>query len=83
MRTSPLHDEFDQLRLASSEGCGLYLRMRAILTGTLDLLHTVSSVQSHYPMIVTSNILVYTTKIRLRKNLTSEIFYHQKYPNLR
>ena len=31
MRTSPLHGEFDQLLLASSEGCGLYLRMRAIL----------------------------------------------------
>ena len=30
----PLHDEFDQLVLASSEGCGLHLRMRAILTGT-------------------------------------------------
>ena len=30
---SPLHGEFDQLHLARSEGCGLHLRMRAILTG--------------------------------------------------
>ena len=30
----PLHGEFDQLLLASSEGCGIHLRMRAILTGT-------------------------------------------------
>ena len=34
MRTSPLHGEFDQLLLASSERCGLHLRMRVILTGT-------------------------------------------------
>ena len=35
MRTSPfVHGEFDQLLLACSEGCGLHLRMRAILTGT-------------------------------------------------
>ena len=27
MKTSPLHGEFDQLLLASSEGCGLHLRM--------------------------------------------------------
>ena len=31
---SPIHSEFDQLLLACSEGCGLHLRMRAILTGT-------------------------------------------------
>ena len=29
-----IHGEFDQLLLASSEGCGLHLHMRAILTGT-------------------------------------------------
>ena len=29
------NDEFDQLLLASSEGCGLHLRMRTILTGTI------------------------------------------------
>ena len=37
MRTSPLHGEFDQLLLASSEGCGLHLRMRAILTYSMLL----------------------------------------------
>ena len=30
-----IHDEFDQLLLASSEGCGLHLRMRAILDCTI------------------------------------------------
>ena len=34
VRTSPLHCE---LRLASSEGCGLHLRMRAILTYSMLL----------------------------------------------
>ena len=60
MRTSSLHGEFDQLLVACSEGCGLHLRMRTILTGT-RLYYSMllaSSVQSHYPMIVTSNILV-------------------------
>ena len=33
-KTSPLHGEFDLLLLACSEGCGLHLRMRAVLTGT-------------------------------------------------
>ena len=28
------YGEFDQLLLASSDGCGLHLRMRAILIGT-------------------------------------------------
>ena len=28
--------EFDQLLLACSEGCGLHLRMRTILAGTLE-----------------------------------------------
>ena len=31
---SPLHGEFEQLLLACSEGCGLNLRMRTVLTGT-------------------------------------------------
>ena len=59
VKTLPLHGEFDQLLLASSEGCGLHLRMRAILTGTrlyYSMLLVVFS--THYPMIVTSNILV-------------------------
>ena len=41
MRTSPLHGEFDQLLLASSEGCGLHLRMRAIITYSLLLVSLV------------------------------------------
>ena len=58
---SPLHGEFDQQLLACSEGCGLHLRMCAVLTGTrlyCSMLLVHCSVQSHYPMIVTSNILV-------------------------
>ena len=31
---SPLHGEFEQLLSACSEGCGLHLRMHAVLTGT-------------------------------------------------
>ena len=68
MRTSPLHGEFEQLLLACSEGCGLrccfHLRMRTVLTGTRlyirsMLLVVFSHNNYYYPMIVTSNVLVW------------------------
>ena len=58
--TSPVHGEFEQLLLACSEGCGLHLLMGAVLTGTrlYYSMLLVFCVQSHYPMIVTSNMYI-------------------------
>ena len=66
---SPLHGEFEQLLLACSEGCGLHHNSIGSKFGAAFICactlyyvhvteHAISSVQPHYPMIVTSNILV-------------------------
>ena len=49
-RTLPLHSGFDQLLLACSEGCGRHLRMRAILTGTLQ--HAVTLLLVVFSLII-------------------------------
>ena len=77
MRTSPLHGEFDQLHWASSEGCGLHLRMRAILTGTqlyYSMLLVVVFSHIYYPMIVTSNIFVIIIWIIIMYNTITHLY---------